>query len=391
MALPRFSAALLRAAALLGEAVFRSRERLCRRGRKGRLLAEIDALRNERLRLLEENRLLRGRLARLPGVKRPRYRPWERFRILWHKARHGLSLRAAARAFVLRPSTIQRWAEDAERSRPRLSKSGRPLRSLEDLVKTIVHRLKREQVDWGTRRIAMVLSRLGLACSRSSVQRILRRPPPKRRLSRAERAHKRKGPLVARHPNHVWLSDLTEIRLLGIPLLYVGAAIDLFSRKVVAVGLWRRTPTARQMARLIRQGIKRHRKPRHLVTDQGRQFTARAFKGFLRRRGIRRRYGAVRSSQSVAVIERFWRTFKGERGSALWVFLPTRVLHKRIETYVDWYNRYRPHWGLQGKTPDEVFFNRTTSRSRAGSGGFLRVRHLDGDEDLPIYWLEEAA
>lgn len=385
-----FPRALLSVASLLAQSMFLARERLGERGRQGRLLAELSAARETCQRLRNENHLLRERLGRLPGVRRPRYRSWDRFRILWHRARYGLSVRGTAKAFVLLPDTVRRWMADAERDRPRLSRPGRPVRDTEALITTIAHQLKHEQIHWGTRRIALLLARLGLQASRSTVQRVLRKRPPGKPAPTPARKPGQ-GSLRATRPNHVWLADFTKIRFLGILTLHIGAVIDLHSRKIVAILLWKRTPTAKDAAGLVGKAVRGHARPRHLVTDQGTQFTAKGFVRFLGRRKIRHRYGAVNSSLSVSVIERFWRTFKVERGEVLWAFLPERILCSRAETYVRWYNAHRPHGGLKGATPDEAFGDRARAVPKPSRDAVLERRHLDGDPDLPIYRLSKAA
>jgi len=52
--------------------------------------------------------------------------------------------------------------------------------------------------------------------------------------------------------------------------------------------------------------------PRDLISDQGIQFTARAFRRWCHRHGIRHRFGALGKYGSLAVIERGIRTFKNE-------------------------------------------------------------------------------
>jgi hypothetical protein len=107
---------------------------------------------------------------------------------------------------------------------------------LSDLMHELAHRLEREWPRWGTRRIAGQLARLGLKASRSSVQRILRRPRhprPARPLVTV-----RAGALLARRPNHNWMIDFTRIRGRGtVRPHWIDAVIDAFSRKVLAIGL----------------------------------------------------------------------------------------------------------------------------------------------------------
>jgi transposase len=134
-------------------------------------------------RLRAENGLLRARLLRLAPRERPRYTAWERLRILWHRTRYGLSLREAARAFVVHAATLQKWLKAIELGRRAFADALRPRRGILDLAAHLARLLRYEQPRWGSRRIAHVLARLGLVVSRSTVQRALRRGPPRMRRS----------------------------------------------------------------------------------------------------------------------------------------------------------------------------------------------------------------
>src|SRR5687768_3376399 len=79
------------------------------KARRRPLGAEIDFLREQLEKLKVENELLRSRVLRLNAHARPHYRPWERLRILWHRARYGMSLRSACRAFVITLPTLCAW------------------------------------------------------------------------------------------------------------------------------------------------------------------------------------------------------------------------------------------------------------------------------------------
>ena len=91
------------------------------------LRARIDALEETVQRLREENTLLRARLRRLDSRRRPRYRPFERLRILWHRARHGLSIHATARSFVLSAQTVVHWRQEVAAGGTRLVQSRCPV------------------------------------------------------------------------------------------------------------------------------------------------------------------------------------------------------------------------------------------------------------------------
>ena len=99
--------------------------------------------------------------------------------------------------------------------------------------------------------------------------------------------------------------------------------------------------------------------PRHLVTDHGRQFVARGFRRWCRRRGIRQRFGAIGQYGSLAVIERCIRTLKDECTRRL-AIVPYRLatMERELTLYFSWYNGHRPHTRLGAATPDESYHHR---------------------------------
>ncbi|HLF93797.1 MAG TPA: DDE-type integrase/transposase/recombinase, partial [Planctomycetota bacterium] len=71
----------------------------------------------------------------------------------------------------------------------------------------------------------------------------------------------------------------------------MGAVLDLFSRKVMALDVAPQEPDAAFACWLLSRAVRRHgMKPRCIVSDHGVQFTSSGFPGLLARRKIRRRY-----------------------------------------------------------------------------------------------------
>jgi transposase InsO family protein len=113
--------------------------------------------------------------------------------------------------------------------------------------------------------------------------------------------------------------------------------------------------------------------------------------GLSRRRGIRRRYGAVGRKGSIAIIERFWRSLKQEYVTGLFLYRPKAAIARRLRRYARWFNQERPHQGRGNRTPDEVYRGRPPRPACGLTGGVLHVRFLDGDHRLPILRLANAA
>jgi len=77
--------------------------------------------------------------------------------------------------------------------------------------------------------------------------------------------------------------------------------------------VYRSQPSSRAVRGLLERLFREvGHQPRYLVSDQGRQFVARQFQRWCRRRGIRQRFGAIGQYGSLAVIERCIRTLKTE-------------------------------------------------------------------------------
>ncbi len=105
--------------------------------------------------------------------------------------------------------------------------------------------------------------------------------------------------------------------------------------------------------------------------------------------GIRRRYAAL-GDANLSKIDRFWRSMKDEVGRGLLLFQPIQRLRKKLEDYVRWFSMERPHVGLNQRSPEDVASGAKLP-SRKIRSGRLEVRFLNGDRELPIFRLHDAA
>ena len=259
--------------------------------------------------LLQEARdrieILGARLAKLAARSRPHYSPELRFRILEHMRRYMLSVQETARRFLVTPQTIYNWLDEL-RQDPEATTIGSsvvpvpPLRRFSDAVRRLIRQMK-DIGFGGKKKIAETLLRSSWTVSARSVGRILKEkpiaPPP---LPQHRTAQPRATSVRGDYPNHLWLVDITRIPTL-FPLLslHLLVVLDAFSRLPLAATIRLREPSAALGIALFDRAIRTHGRPRHLVTDQGAQFTAEEFRAFLRSQGIRPRYGKVGESHSL--------------------------------------------------------------------------------------------
>lgn len=340
-----------------------------------RQASQIDRLRAEISMLKEEIRLKDARMASIMPHRRPHYVPDQRLDILALKAARGWSLEQAAKAFLIDAATIAAWFKRLDESGPdALVKIPVPVNRFPEFVRHIVQRLKAVCPAMGKVMLARNLARAGLHLAASTVGRMLKAKSKPCKPARPDSpcvASAKQGHIVrADYPNHVWHVDLTTVPIGGFwaPWLpfalpqcfpfcwWVAAVIDHFSRKVMGIAVFRKQPNCRQIRDFLIATIRKAKaKPKYIICDKGGQFWCMPFKRWCRRRKIKPRFGAVHKHGSIAVIERFILTMKNECFRRTLVPLRRREFVRLAESYIDWYNRFRPHTTLHGRTPQERY------------------------------------
>ena len=203
-----------------------------------------------------------------------------------------------------------------------------------------------------TRRIAEILLRNAWRVSPRSVGRI--------RKEKALPPGPEEGPpqpttVRGDLPNHLWLMDITEIpTLFPFLKLHLMVVLDACSRLPLAAALRLTEPSAVAAGALLESAVKTHGAPRHLVVDQGSQFTARVFQEAVRGHGIRIRYGAVGQIHSLGLIDRFFRTLKESLNVCS--HRPWRIgaFRRRLAVALVHYAYVRPYVSLEEMTPIEA-------------------------------------
>ena len=195
---------------------------------------------------------------------------------------------------------------------------------------------------------------------------------------------------------------------------WVAAALDHFSRFIVAHAVFRHEPDAAEVQGLLDRAVGfAGRAPKYTVTDQGSQFRRR-YRRWCRAHGVRPRFGAVGKCGSIAVIERFWRSLKQECLRLIAVPFGRAAMEAEVVAYLSWYNGSRPHQSLGGATPLERLTGarpagvrpgivtraryplaapkgRGPPRRRARRPMDLVIAHEPGRPHLPIVSLRPAA
>ena len=108
--------------------------------------------------------------------------------------------------------------------------------------------------------------------------------------------------------------------------------------------------------RALERAFKKYGKPDIFNTDQGSQFTSKAFTGKLKEKGIRISMNGKGRCIDNVFIERLWRSLKYEE---VYLHDYKNVLEARLNIgkYLKFYNEERLHQALDYNTPAEVYFS----------------------------------
>jgi putative transposase len=116
--------------------------------------------------------------------------------------------------------------------------------------------------------------------------------------------------LTIDRPNHVWSTDITYLPM-AHGFLYLTAILDIFSRKVLAFRL-SNTLTTDFCVEALEDALYRYGKPEIVNTDQGSQYTSKAWTDPLKAQDIRISMDGKGRWVDNVFIERLWRSTKHE-------------------------------------------------------------------------------
>jgi putative transposase len=213
---------------------------------------------------------------------------------------------------------------------------------------------------YGSRRMTVWLLHAGHAVNRKRIQRLMQLMGleaiyPKPRLSLAHQEH-RKFPYLLRglsvtRVNQVWATDITYVPM-PRGFMYLVAVIDWHSRYVLS---WRLSNSLEgsfcvdALEAALELGC-----PEIFNTDQGVQFTSRAFTECLERSGVRISMDGRGRALDNVFVERLWWSVKHEH-----IYRhdhqTVASLHQGLDSYLDFFNRSRRHQSLEYETPWDVY------------------------------------
>ena len=172
--------------------------------------------------------------------------------------------------------------------------------------------------------------------------------------------------LTIERPNQVWGTDITYIRMKG-GFLYLVAFMDWFSRYVLSWELSDSLETA-FVVKALYYALS-IATPEIVNSDQGSQFTSLDYTAILKKNEVNISMDGRGRCMDNIFTERLWRSLKYQE-VYLHDYESPREAHVGIRRYFEVYNTFRPHQGLGGLTPHEVYWGEAAYLSALENGWF---------------------
>lgn len=220
---------------------------------------------------------------------------------------------------------------------------------LREKLRELAHRRPR----FGYRRLGIFLRREGYRINHKRLLRLYRseglvlpRKRPKKRL------WQRPKPLLpATRPNERWSMDFVSDRLQSGRRFRILTIVDDYTREWKAAVVDTSIGGIR-VVRLLEELRETTGLPTAIVTDNGPEFTSRAFLSWAEQRGIDLRFIQPGKPTQNAFVESFNGKFRLECLDTHW-FTTLDDARREIETWRADYNDVRPHSSLEDRTPSE--------------------------------------
>lgn len=165
--------------------------------------------------------------------------------------------------------------------------------------------------------------------------------------------------LLIDHPNQVWVSDITYIRL-GNEFVFLAIVLDVFTRSIRGWALGRVLDQELSL-KALRMALQDHCPQIH-HSDQGVQYAATRYIDLLRQSCVQISMAAVGKAEENSYVERFMRTVKEEEVD-LSEYQDFADAHKQVGRFIeDVYMTRRIHSSLGYLTPTEFEANYLSAR-----------------------------
>ena len=193
-------------------------------------------------------------------------------------------------------------------------------------------------------------------CSPSTVYRVLKEADVLRSWNRSP-SKKGTGFEQPGAPHEHWHTDISYIKIMGV-YYYLICVLDGYSRSIIHWDI-RESMCDSDVGIVQQKAIEKFpdAKPR-FITDNGKQFTGREFKGFISEHGLTHLTTSVCYPQSNGKLERFHQSIKVE---CIRKKVPLNILDAKriVDKYIAYYNQERLHSSIGYVSPKDKLEGRS--------------------------------
>jgi putative transposase len=232
----------------------------------------------------------------------------------------------------------------------------------ERTLAALLHRICAQETGYGYRRVTLELHNRGHKINRKHVLRLMRQEKLLWRVRKRFKAattdsrHRLRiypnllESLVVRHPNHVWVADITYIDCGKDTFGYLAVVLDVYTRMCVGWSLQPYLDT-RLTLEALQQALARRVPPRVHHSDRGRQYASEEYTKVLKAHQIRISMSRAGNPYDNAIAESFFKTLKTEEVN-LQEYASIEEARRSIDEYIRIrYNQRRLHSSLGYQSP----------------------------------------
>src|SRR5918997_4778 len=196
---------------------------------------------------------------------------------------------------------------------------------------------------WGAERIRGELLKVDIKVAKRTVQRYMRQARPPRPHGQTW------ATFLQNHAKDIWACDFLQVHDLFFRPLFAFFITDLSSRRVVHIGVTR-SPTDEWVAQQLREAMPFGEAPKYLIRDNDAKYGSH-FDAVAVGTGIEVLRTPIKAPRANAICERLLGSVRRECLDHVLV-LGEAHLRRILTEYVGYFNRARPHQGINQQVPE---------------------------------------
>ena len=196
---------------------------------------------------------------------------------------------------------------------------------------------------WGAERIRGELLKLDIHVCKRTIQKYMRH------VRILQPRGQKWTTFLRNHAADIWACDFLQVTDLFFRPLFAFFIIEIKTRRVIHVGVTR-SPTDPWVAQQLREATPYGQVPKYLICDNDRKFGS-CFARVASTSAIEILRTPYHAPRANAICERFLRSVRQECLDHL-LILHEKQLQRVLNAYVAYFNRARPHQGMQQRIPE---------------------------------------